>query len=129
MRLAQRSETFTPPEDQSWLGSSHGTSNADPITLLDDAFLTDWDDGIVPSGVILGKVTATGLYVPYDEDGVDDGREVAAGILATTKVLNGVGGKTPAALQWHGEVIEAKLPTGHGLDAAAKTDLKHIRFV
>jgi hypothetical protein len=65
MRLGIVSETFSPAEDQSWLGSKHGVENATPITLDADKFLTTFPTGIVPSGVALGKITATGLYAPY----------------------------------------------------------------
>jgi hypothetical protein len=93
-------------------------------------------NGRVPSGVVLGKITASGRYGPYD-DAETDGREVAVGHLFTTTQLNRPElGDDPAvfrnvggALLWHGEVVEAKLPTDHGLDANAKTDLKHIRYV
>jgi hypothetical protein len=32
-------------------------------------------------GTLLGEVTATGKFVAYDDDGTDDGRRVARGIL------------------------------------------------
>jgi hypothetical protein len=132
MRLNIRTETFDPAEDHSWLGSQHGTENCDPVTLNGDAFLATFTDGVVPSGVVLGRVTATGRYVPYSDAAVD-GSEVARGHLFTTIDLGGTTaatvGDTPAALYWHGEVVESKLPTGHGLDAAAKTDLSQIRYV
>jgi hypothetical protein len=35
----------------------------------------------LPSGSVLGKITATGKFVKYDEAGTDDGRRVAAGVL------------------------------------------------
>lgn len=129
--IAPREKDFA-NEDQSWLGKSHGTSDADPITLDGDAFLTTFTDGIVPSGVVVGRVTASGLYVPY-ADGATNGSEVARGHLLTTVDLGGTAaadvGNTGAALFWHGEVIEAKLPTNHGLNAAAKADLTQIRYV
>lgn len=132
MRLGIRRETFGAPEDHSWLGSQHGTDNCDPITLDGDAFLATFTDGIVPSGVVLGRVTATGLYAPYD-GAAADGSEVAKGHLFTTKELGGTTaatvGNVSAALYWHGEVVEANLPVGHGLDAAAKADLPQIRYV
>jgi hypothetical protein len=132
MRLDIQTETFSASEDQSWLGSAHGTNECDSITLDGDAFLATWPDGIIPSGVVLGRVTATGLYQPYD-DGVATGIEVARGHLFTTIDLGGTTagtvGNTPAALFWHGEVVEANLPADHGLDAAAKADLGQIRYV
>lgn len=234
MKLGIRTETFDPVENHEWLGSAHGTDICDSITLDGDAFLTLFPTGVIPSGVVLGRVTASGKYVPYggttDEvqtvteggsgltsftltyagqttgaiaagataaqvqtalealsnidpgdvvvtggaggpftvtfagnladtnvaqmtatptggtgtvtvatltaggsDAVSDGSEVARGHLFTTVDLGGTTaptvGDVPAALFWHGEVVTAKLPTGHGLDANAQTDLKHIRYV
>ncbi|NEX17981.1 MAG: hypothetical protein C1943_15520 [Halochromatium sp.] len=33
------------------------------------------------SGTVLGKITIGGKYVAYDDDGTDDGRRDAAGVL------------------------------------------------
>lgn len=132
LNLPLKTETFSPSEDHKWLGSAHGTKEADSITLDADAFLATWPSGIVPSGVVLGRVTATGLYRPYSNAAVD-GTEVARGHLFTTTDLGGTTAgavdKVGAALYWHGEVVEANLPASHGLDAAAKTDLNQIRYV
>lgn len=132
MLLGIKRESFTPPEDQTWLGSAHGTANGDPVTLDGDNLVTIFTDGVVPSGLVLGQVTATTLYRKY-VDANSDGTQTALGLLLTTKDLGGITaatvGPTPGALFWHGEVIEAKLPSGSGIDAAAKTDLKQIRFV
>lgn len=228
-------ETFSPGEDHSWLGKAIGTTECDTVTLDADSFLTTFPTGIVPSGVVLGKVTATGLYRQYaanvaevqtitrtatggnvditfdgetaagvavvaattaaqiqaaletlsninpgdvavtGADGgpfvvtfggqylgedvpaividdtnatggtvvvaqttaggaaVDDGTEVAAGHLFTTTDLGGTTAgavdKVVVPLYWMGEVVESKLPVGHGLDAAAKAQLTHIRYV
>lgn len=232
--VAWKKETFG-GSDQSWLGSAHGTETCETVTLDADKFLGTFPDGIVPSGVVLGKITATGLYGPYaaspsevqtinlgaatagtvtiNFDGevtaaiafdataaavqtalelldninpgdvvvsggpfpgtitltfggrylgqnvpqvvvtptgltggtvtvattvagggaTSDGSEVARGHLFTGVDLKGVTAgtaqDTSAPLFWHGQVIEAKLPTGHGLDAAAKADLAHIQYV
>jgi hypothetical protein len=66
MLLAQTTETFG-VEDQSWLGSEHGTSSARTITLDTSAFTagTHYPNGFFPSGLPLGRITATGLYGPY----------------------------------------------------------------
>lgn len=132
MDLRIRTETFSPDEDLSWLGSAHGVATGDPITLDGSAFLATFADGIVPSGVVLGRITATGLYAPYS-NAAADGTEVARGHLLTTKDLGGTtagtAGDVAGSLYWHGEVVEAKLPTGHGLDAAAKADLPQVRYV
>lgn len=238
MRLDIREEEFQ-GEDQSWLGSAHGTDRARPITLDTSAFTeaTHFPDGYLRSGQVLGKITATGKYGPYGAspsevqtvqvdgtagdftltfDGettaaiafnataaamqtalealsnvnpgdvtvtggpggaggttpytvtfggqyvgvnvpqmtstnnltgggdaithatttqgggaVSDGREVARGHLYTSiKVDPDTLTIDPAgAIFTHGVVIESKLPSGHGLDAAAKADLKHIEYI
>lgn len=44
------------------------------------------------------------------------------------KVRNGAG-RAVGALYWNGIVVEARLPAGHGLDAAGKVDVAaHIRY-
>ena len=127
MDLTLKSTTVA-SDDQSWLGSAHGTTTCDPVTLDAALFSSTFrNQGFVPSGVLLGKVTATGRYGPYDDAAVD-GRAVAAGLLFHSVEITQV--STPAgAIFWHGQVIEAKLPAGHGLDANGRADLKHISFV
>ena len=134
MKLGIQRETFAAPEDYSWLGSAHGTNEADPITLNGDLFLAAFPTGIVPGGTVVGKVTATGLYAPYTDAATHGaGTDTAAGHLLTTVDLGGTVaadvGNVGAALYWHGEVIVAKLKTNHGLTAAARADLPQIRYV
>ncbi|ANA86363.1 head decoration [Gordonia phage OneUp] len=83
---------------------------------------THYPKGFVPSGIPLGKITATGLYGPYDNSATD-GREVCAGFLwAHTDDVVDANGKTTAAL-WFGPgaIQENELPVT--IDAAGKTDL------
>jgi hypothetical protein len=134
MRLPITTEVFSASEDQSWLGSAHGTNECDPVTLNADLFLAAFPAGIVPSGVVLGKITATGLYAPYTDAATHGaGTDTAAGHLFTTVDLGGTTAaavdRVAGALYWHGEVVESKLPTNHGLTAAAKADLTQIRYV
>lgn len=70
MNLNPRTETFG-QEDQTWLGSAHGTSMGRPVTLDISAFTeaTHFPDGFVPSGTPVGKITASGLFGPYDDIG------------------------------------------------------------
>lgn len=126
MNLAQQTETFA-NEDQSWLGSAHGTNECETVTI-DRALIVGGDitAGFVPAGRVIAKVTATGLYGPYD-NAAGDGRETARGHLFTA-ISTGTAGNPAGALFWHGQVIEAKLPAGHGLDAAAKAELTHIQY-
>lgn len=61
---------------------------------------------------------------------VSDGREVPVGFLAwSVKYDRNSTGDISAALLWRGEVIVSKLPTNHGLDAAAQAALTKFRFI
>lgn len=66
MDLSLHTETFG-QDDQSWLGSAHGTSMARSITLDTSAFTanTHYPSGFFPSGLAVGKITSTGKYGPY----------------------------------------------------------------
>lgn len=128
MDLLQITDTFL-NDDQSWLGSAHGTSEAESVTLDRTLLAAIFTNGYVPSGVVLAKVTATGRYARYD-NAQTDGRETARGLLLTPVALKSGSTTNPqGALFWHGQVVEAKLPTNHGLDAAGKAELTHIQFV
>lgn len=79
----------------------------------------------LPSGTVLGKVTASGKYVKYDEAGTDDGRRVAAAILRTP--LPGVNGDHQAAAVVRlAEVFGAMLT---GIDANGTADLKAANII
>jgi Bacteriophage lambda head decoration protein D len=131
MDLSITTETFT-QDDQSWLGSQHGTDTARSITLDTSAFTagTHYPNGYFPSGLALGKITATGLYGPYSDAAVD-GRTTLVGFLFTAVKAPSVNTiDVQGAILLHGFVVEAKLPSGHGLDANGKTDVKgQIIFV
>ncbi len=128
MDLGIRKETFHPAEDHTWLGSAHATDTADPITLDAALFTATFTQGFVPSGVVVGRVTATGKYGRYDNAALD-GREVARGHLLTTVALKEGATNVSAALLRHGQVVEANLPANHGLEAAAKADLAGFLYV
>ncbi|MCZ1009911.1 head decoration protein [Streptomyces sp. NBC_01456] len=122
MNLTTTTETFG-QDDQSWLASAHGTSNARTITLDTSAFTpaTHYPNGYFPSGLPLGRITATGLFGPYDNTAAD-GRETLVGHLFTAVKSPTVNTIDPqGALFWHGGVVEAKLP--RPVDAAGKTDV------
>lgn len=71
---------------------------------------------LVP-GTVLGKLSATGKYVPYD-DSASDGRETAAGILYA-KVENTGGApadKIGVVINFGAEVTEADLVFEEGVD-------------
>lgn len=122
MNLSPTTETFG-QDDQSWLASAHGTDTARPLTLDTSAFVpaTHYPNGYFPSGLPLGRITATGLFGPYDNTAAD-GREVLAGFLFTAVSAPSVNTIDPqGALFWHGAVVEAKLP--RPVDAAGKADV------
>jgi hypothetical protein len=119
-------------ENRSWLAGPHGTEpGTTPSITLDITKFVEADhypDGYIKSGIVVGEITATGLYGPYDPAAVD-GRETAKYLLFDSEsVRSGQTQATNAGLV-HGFVEEARLPytgvTG-ALDAAAKTDLAHI---
>ncbi|MGC5033071.1 hypothetical protein [Micromonospora sp. DT229] len=66
MNLNPVTETFH-NEDQRWLGSAHGTESAQSITLDTSAFTSGvhYPNGYFPSGLPLGRITASGKYGPY----------------------------------------------------------------
>jgi len=109
--------------DQSWLGSAHGTDMGRTITLDTSSFTagTHYPAGHIRSGTPLGKITATGLYGPYD-NAANDGREVLAGLLFTDVTP---GNPTTVDVQGvlfeHGRVVEARLPIA--IDANGKSDV------
>ena len=113
-----------------WLGSPHGTDAPIHVTF-DFATFTHANftaTGQIQNGCLLGKITASGKYGPYD-DTATDGRQTAQGLLFDSE--NVAAGQTRAvnAILRHGNVDETRLPfeTGAGaVDAAAKADLPLI---
>lgn len=111
-------------ENRSWLGSRDGTDVTETVTLDVSKFTagTHFPNGYIASGTVLGRITATGLYGPYD-NAAADGREVAVGFLwNSTEVATGAT-RLGAPLQWRGVIKTNRLPANSGLDAAAQTDL------
>lgn len=136
MDLAPTSKTYD-SDDRRWLRDRHGLSTTVPVQLDGDAFPAGtFPDGVVPSGTVLGIVTATGLAVPYnntfDADpataGVQsDGRDVAVGHLLNSETVR-PGGRHLTAVVNHGQVKRGLLPAASGLDAAAEADLPLITY-
>lgn len=118
-----------------WLRGPHGTENGMmPSIPLDLATFTgaNFANGIVKDGCVLGQITASKKYGPYDP-AATDGRQTAVGFLWNT-------GTFPAdrtqlasdALYRHGAVVTAFLPYQSGigaLDAAARTALSPRVFL
>lgn len=134
--LSVRTRTFA-GSDPSWLGSAHGTTSNRTVTLdlSKFDFASTFTSKMIPSGVLLGKVTSSGLYGPYN-DALSNGQETAKGILFTdvdvADFITDLGSTTLtgkrviAPMLITGIVVEAKLPTGSGVDSNGKTDLKNF---
>jgi hypothetical protein len=130
MILAQTSEQFG-SDDQSWLGSAHGTDATETISLDTSTFTkgTHYPDGYFRSGIPLGLITATKKYGPYN-DTATDGRQTLVGFLYSAVQAPTDNTVDPsAAMLTHGKVRVSRLPLG-AVDAAGHTDLAAaIRFV
>jgi len=119
-------------EDRSWILSQWGLGPGEnPSIVLDiSAFTkaTHYPNGYIKSGEPLGKITATGLYGPYD-NAAADGREVGAGFLHSATVVPDMSDTTKdvgAALVKAGFIKESNLP--RAIDAGFRTDLKLCDF-
>lgn len=126
--LEVETETFDTGK-QGWLGSAHGTDTCDSGTLDADTFLAAFPTGIVPAGVAVRKNVASGKYRPAADAGADGDYKILftrANFRGTTA---GTAKDQAVALFWHGQIIEAKLPAGHGVDAAVRTGLPLINFI
>ena len=128
--ISVRSSTYQ-VEDRSWLVGTHGVDMTPGITLDISKFTkaTHFANGYIPSGTAIAKITASGLYGPYD-DSKSDGTQVAAGLLfSSVRAIDPVGNnlaKVGGARFIHGLVNTAKLPANSGIDANGKADLPLI---
>lgn len=115
-------------ENRAWLAGPHGVeAGTTPSVTLDLSKFNDAKfNDVVKSGCVLGKVTASGLFGPYDP-AASDGRETAVGLLINSFSKANKSGRFNARVI-HAFINESKLPyTGiGGLDAAAKVDLPHL---
>lgn len=81
----------------------------------------------LPSGTVMGKITATGKLIKY-ADGASDGSQTAVGVLGTA--LPGTNGDYKALVFTRDcEVIGAKLNGGVALDANGQADLKALGII
>lgn len=118
-------------EKRRWLLSEHGTDEGTTpgVTLDTSKFTanTHYPKGSILSGLVLAKVTATGLYGPYTS-GASDGTQNPVGILfSSLRVIRPDGTLTPTvagALFVHGFVLTTQMPIAP--DSATKTALPLI---
>lgn len=115
-------------EDASWRPTTHGEDMTPSVTLDVSQFTeaTHYPDGVISSGIVLGRITSSGLVGPYDE-GAEDGRQVPIGHLFAS--LPARGERVSGAVYVHGMVDESRLPSGHGLDSDAKAALSQITYL
>lgn len=78
----------------------------------------------IEAGTVLGKVTATGHYAPYDAEATD-GSETAAAILYATKPIS-TATQAATVIVRDAEVIEELLI---GSDAAGVADLAALGII
>jgi len=93
-----------------FLASEHGTDVRIPITIASGNSLS--------AGTVLGKITASGKYGPYN-DAASDGRQTAVGILGED--VDAANADVGTFMFVHCVVISANLT---GIDANGKADLK-----
>ncbi|KPC89943.1 K structural protein [Streptomyces sp. NRRL F-6602] len=122
MDLSLKVESFS-QDRRDWLGSAHGTDAPVSVTLDVSKFTkaTHYPDGYLKSGIPLGKVTASGLYGPYD-GAASDGREGLVGFLFTAQDVDArrvASTKVVGSMLIHCFIREAKLPVS--VDADGKT--------
>ncbi|WP_149183295.1 head decoration protein [Streptomyces sp. TRM49041] len=134
LQLTTYSESAT--ADRPWLASRHGLDT--PLTITLDTTLFTQDTHYTPpapgqprnvmrAGIPLGRLTATGLYGPWDA-AATDGRAAFTGVLLTDVAFAPGSGRAGAALLWHGVIAAAHVPGG--LDPAAITaSTAQIHFV
>lgn len=116
-------------EKRSWMLSQWGQGPGEnPSIVLDQSAFTSgthFPNGYIASGEPLGKITATGLYGPYDGAAID-GRETCAGLLHSAVKVPTNGSDPGGAIVVAGFVKESKLP--RSIDSAGKADLKLVHF-
>lgn len=100
-------------DDKSWLAAREGIDDARSITLDLSQFTAVgfYPNGFIPSGVVLARVTASGLYVPFADAGAG-GTEIPRGFLLSAVEVRAtnVTGKAAGALFWRGSVKLSRLP-------------------
>lgn len=141
--IALTTRDFSGNEDRTWLATRKGFDTCRSATLDVSAFAAAHltAKGAIPSGTLLGKITATGKLGPYTTADTTTGLGVCVGFLFNTTQVGQSGSDTNLATAadvgvpylWEGVVVESKLPlftgtTNGEIDADAKVDLKFVKF-
>lgn len=102
-------------------------SEADGMRSREQVTVTVAGGVALPSGTVLGKITATGKYIKYS-DGASDGSQAAAAVLGTA--LPGTNGDYKCLVFVRDcEVIGAMLNGGSNVDANGKADLTALGVI
>lgn len=102
-------------------------SESDGMRSRDQFIATVAGSVALPSGTVMGKITATGKLIKY-VDGAADGSQTAVGVLGTP--LAGVNGDYKATVFTRDcEVIGMYLNGGVALDANGQADLKALGII
>jgi hypothetical protein len=133
MQLGIKNEQYLPTEDHSWLGSRHGAEAPDGVTLDAATCGALFTDGRVPSGLLIQKITATGLYGPLDIAAADGRQLITQAAMQDVRVLwmtadlgsGRVMGQsfvnTGGSVLWQCQLISAKLPRQTGAGSLVQT--------
>ena len=105
MQFSNSVESYT-TDNQTWLGSRHGTDVARTVTIDGAAAAAAGFDEYIPSGIPLKVDGVTGKYAPVDDVG-----DVLAGFLLTAQAFDGES-DVVAPLLDRGRVRAARLPVG-----------------
>lgn len=109
--------------NQSWLGGPHGVGDTNVTVTLDKSAFTantHYPNGYFPSGLPLGKITASGKYGPYS-NAASDGTETLVGFLVNDVKAPTADTDPVGAMLMHGRVVESKLPVA--IDSAGRADV------
>lgn len=130
--LVVSGDKFAP--NYSWIADKESLIHV-PVVIdhaaLDPTLPAGYPAGLLRSGLVLGKVTATGEYKEYD-DADSDGTQTATGVLYhAVRLKDPFGNALPAGQKVFGEmVVGGKVDSSKllGLDANGKTDLQALKL-
>lgn len=104
--IAISSETFNKASDKSWLRTRMGLQDMMPIMLDISSFAAEHiAGGYLPSGIALGKITATNKYGPFDP-GTSEIQSMIATGGTTGDFTLGFGGETTASIAFDATAAE-----------------------
>lgn len=107
------------------LSEANGTLSREAITLAAN-------NGVILAGTVLGKVTATGKHVPYDNDATSGAQTAVAILLADADTTGGdvrATGIVRQAEVWKSRLIWGAAVTTEGEKTAAYADFAAVGIV